>query len=168
MPVSSSGCWADTGAAQVRLQETSDDGKDGVGRDDEAGAAQLDPGCLSLLRSLLLLARAALADARRGAPLLRARAPLAAPIVLFAVFVWGFNGGAIVLGDKENHSPGGPPHLAQLAYLVAVVASLWGVVGEREAVFGRDAQSGFVRWARGRGAAGVAVIVAGVAAAMWR
>lgn len=137
--------------------------------DDEVRSAQqLDRGRLSPLRLLLLLARAALADARRGAPLLRARAPLAAPVVLFAAFVWGFNGGAIVVGDKENHSPGGPPHLAQLAYLVAVGASLWGVIGGREAVFGRDARSGFSRWARGTGVARVAVIVAGVAMAMWR
>eukprot|EP00903_Cladosiphon_okamuranus_P013480 g12555.t1 len=76
--------------------------------------------------------------------------------------------GPIVLGDKENHSPGGPPHLAQLAYLVAVTASLWGFVGGREAAFGPEARSGFARWARGRGVVVVAVIVAGVAAAMWR
>lgn len=161
-------------ARKKHLEETTsgngNDGGDGDDDDDDGtGAARLGHDrCLSPLRSLLLLAKAALADARRGAPLLRARAPLAAPIGLFAVFVWGFNGGAIVLGDKENHSPGGPPHLAQLAYLVAVGASLWGVVGGREAVFGRDARSGFARWARERSVAGVAAIVAGVAVAMWR
>lgn len=165
----------DTGAEEVApgnyLEETqqsrgNDDGDDGGGVG--AAAQPDDGGCLSLLRLLLLLARGALADGRRGAPLLRARVPLAAPIVLFAVFVCGFNGGAIVLGDKENHSPGGPPHLAQLAYLVAVAASLWGVVGRREGVFGGDARSGFALWARGRGVVGVAVIVTGVAVATWR
>ncbi|CAN0203975.1 unnamed protein product, partial [Hapterophycus canaliculatus] len=119
-------------------------------------------------RLLLQLAAAALTDARRGAPLLRARAPLAVPVVLFAAFVWGFNGGAVVVGDKENHSPGGPPHLAQLAYLVAVGASLWGIVGGREAVLGRDARRGFLLWAAGAGVVGVLVVVAGVAAGLWR
>ncbi|CAM9531350.1 unnamed protein product [Scytosiphon promiscuus] len=119
-------------------------------------------------RLLLSLAGAALSDARRGAPLLRARAPLAVPVVLFAAFVWGFNGGAVVVGDKENHSPGGPPHLAQLAYLAAVGASLWGVVGGREALLGRDARRGFARWAAGTGVVGVAAVVAGVAAGLWR
>ena len=144
-----------------------DDGDDG---DDDgvASAAQTGHDSLPPLRLLLLLARAALVDSRRGAPQLRGRAPLAAPIVLFAVFVWGFNGGVIVLGDKENHSPGGPPHLAQLAYLVAVAAALWGVVGGRQAAFGPEARTGFARWARKRGAVGVAVIVAGVAVGLWR
>ncbi|CBN77379.1 Alpha-1,2-glucosyltransferase ALG10-A, family GT59 [Ectocarpus siliculosus] len=118
-------------------------------------------------RLLLGLARAALTDASRGGTLLRARAPLAIPVALFAVFVWGFNGGAVVIGDKENHSPGGPPHLAQLAYLAATGASLWGVVGGREALLGRDARRGFARWAGG-GRGRVATVVAGVAAVLWR
>ena len=154
---------ADTDAPQSR-QGRHPEGRQAVNDDDHDDRHDR----LSPLRLLFLLARAALSDARRGAPLLRARVPLAAPIALFAVFVWGFNGGAIVLGDKENHSPGGPPHFAQLAYLAAVAASLWGVVGGREAAFGRDARSGFARWARERGVAGVAVIAAGVAMAMWR
>ncbi|CAN0485688.1 unnamed protein product, partial [Ectocarpus sp. 12 AP-2014] len=116
---------------------------------------------------LLGLARSALTDASRGGPLLRARAPLAMPVALFAVFVWGFNGGAVVIGDKENHSPGGPPHLAQLAYLAATCASLWGVVGGREAMLGRDARRGFARWVWG-GRGRVAMVVAGVAVVLWR
>ncbi|CAM9136447.1 unnamed protein product [Pylaiella littoralis] len=127
--------------------------------------------CSSLppaLPLLLLLARAALADVLKGAPLLRGRAPLAVPVVLFATFVWGFNGGAVVIGDKDNHSPGGPPHFAQLAYLVAVGASLWGVVGDPEALLGRATRSGFAEWVRRTGVTGVAAIVAGVAVALWR
>lgn len=118
-------------------------------------------------RLLLGLAKAALTDASRGGALLRARAPLAIPVALFAVFVWGFNGGAVVIGDKENHSPGGPPHLAQLAYLAATGASLWGVVGGPEALLGGDARRSFALWAR-RGGGGVAMVVAGVAVVLWR
>lgn len=107
------------------------------------------------------LARAAMSDAVRGAPILRARLPLAMPVVAFASFVFVFNGGAIALGDKENHSPGGPPHLAQLGYFAAVCASLWGVVG-KEAVSGMDARRGFVGWLAGsrqRGSRNVARMV---------
>eukprot|EP00903_Cladosiphon_okamuranus_P013487 g12562.t1 len=162
----------DTGTVEVTqeppLDESKSVGNDSADDDGRINAAQLDRDRMPPFRLLLLLARAALEDAHRGAPFLRTRAPLAAPILLFAVFVWGVNEGAIVLGDKENHSPGGPPHLAQLAYLVAVTASLWGIVGGREAAFGPEARNGFARWARGRGVVVVAVIVAGVAAAMWR
>lgn len=107
------------------------------------------------------LIRAALADVCRGAPLLRCRAPLAIPVVLFAVFVWVFNDGEIVLGDKDNHSPGGPPHLAQLAYLSAVGASLWGLIGP-EAIVATDARHGFVRWFINRGNIRVMAIVIAV------
>ena len=48
---------------------------------------------------VLALAGAAWCDTCRGGPLLRARLPLAVPVALFAAFVWGFNGGAIVIGD---------------------------------------------------------------------
>lgn len=117
---------------------------------------------------VLALAGAAWSDACRGGPLLRARLPLAVPVALFAVFVWGFNGGDIVVGDKENHLPGGPPHLAQLAYMVAVGASLWGLFG-KEAAVGGDARKGFVRWVRGgTGLVGFAAIVGVVALALWR
>lgn len=121
----------------------------------------------SPLHLLARLARAAAIDACRGGLLLRLRLPLAIPVVLFAVFVWGFNGGAVVIGDKENHSPGGPPHLAQLAYLVAVGSSLWGLVGE-EAVWGEDARRGFLRWVERRGPAAFAAMVGAVALALWR
>lgn len=116
---------------------------------------------------LVRLAGAAVMDACRGGPLLRRRLPLAIPVVLFAVFVWGFNGGAVVVGDKENHSPGGPPHLAQLAYLVAVGSSLWGFVG-KEAILGGGARRGFLRWVERRGLVACASMVGAVALALWR
>lgn len=169
---------SNTGAAGGRPEKQTRSDGDGNGNGNNsdfntmAQQKQLEErACLSLspaLPLLLLLARAALADALRGAPVLRGRAPLAVPVVLFALFVWGFNGGAVVVGDKENHSPGGPPHFAQLAYLVAVGASLWGVVGDPEAVLGRATRSDFMGWVRRTGVAGVAAIVAGVAVALWR
>lgn len=120
------------------------------------------------------LIRATLSDLACGAPLLRCRVPLAVPIVGFAAFVFGFNGGVVALGDKENHSPTGPPHMAQLAYLVAVCASLWGIVGSKEAVCAREGLEGFGTWARGRrGSNGVRVarvglVVLSTAFCLWR
>ena len=134
----------------------------------DEGRALVEDIFLPPLPTLLLrLIRAALADAYSGAPLLRCRAPLAVPVILFVVAVWGFNGGVIVLGDKENHSPGGPPHLAQVAYLSAVGASLWGLVG-REAAVAADVRKGFVRWVVKRGLVIATAIVGAVALALWR
>lgn len=137
--------------------------REGGGQSDAAARSSRS----SPLHLLVRLARAAVMDACRGGPLLRLRLPLAIPVALFAVFVWGFNGGAVVVGDKENHSPGGPPHLAQLAYLVAVGSSLWGFVG-KEAIFGGDARQGFLRWVERRGLVACAAMVGAVALALWR
>lgn len=133
--------------------------------DDEGRSKRQSLPILPIL--LVHLVRAAFVDVSRGGPLLRARAPLVIPVLLFAAFVWGFNGGAIVLGDKENHSPGGPPHIAQMAYMMAVGASLWGFVG-REAMFGHDARAGFGRWVSRRGALCSTAMVACVALVLWR
>lgn len=137
--------------------------REGGGQSDAAARSSRS----SPLHLLVRLARAAVTDACRGGPLLRLRLPLAIPVALFAVFVWGFNGGAVVVGDKENHSPGGPPHLAQLAYLVAVGSSLWGFVG-KEAIFAGDARRGFLRWVERRGLVACAAMVGAVALALWR
>lgn len=120
-----------------------------------------------LPRLVSRLVTAAFNDACRGGAILRFRMPLAVPALLFALFVWGFNGGAVVLGDKENHSPGGAPHLAQLAYLVAAGASLWGLVGQ-EAVLGGNTRNNFRRWIRNVGLVGFVAIVGVVALALWR
>lgn len=162
-------CKGEIGGAQCRDGRDSfvDDGgrvrNAGIEGPNDPIGAFLPP--LPTLLSRLI--RAALADARRGAPLLRCRAPLAIPVVLFAVFVLVFNDGVIVLGDKDNHSPGGPPHLAQLAYLSAVGASLWGLVGP-EAVVATDARHGFVRWVVNRGNIRVVLIVVAVVLSLRR
>lgn len=116
---------------------------------------------------IVRLVREAIVDASRGGPLLRRQLPLAVPLLLFAIFVVGLNGGAIVLGHKKHHAPGGPPHLAQLAYLVAVAASLWGVVGQ-EGVFSRRARVGFMMWTKRRGFLQFAALLLGVACGLWR
>lgn len=116
---------------------------------------------------LLRLARAALVDALHGGPRLRRHLPLAVPVVAFAALVWGWNGGAVALGDKEHHAPGGPPHLAQLAYLSAVAASLWGCLGA-DGAFSADAWGGFSGWARRRGKLGCAGLLCGVVLGLWR
>eukprot|EP00928_Gymnodinium_smaydae_P032643 TRINITY_DN23582_c0_g1_i1.p1 TRINITY_DN23582_c0_g1~~TRINITY_DN23582_c0_g1_i1.p1 ORF type:complete len:480 (-),score=52.98 TRINITY_DN23582_c0_g1_i1:205-1644(-) len=52
------------------------------------------------------------------------------PPFLFVVFV--FVNGSVVVGDHSNHRA--VLHWAQLAYLVAVTAALWGIVGSEAAV----------------------------------
>lgn len=162
-------CKSETGGAQYR--EGRDTFVDDGGRVQNVGievSNEPEGALLPPLPTLLpRLIRAALADACRGAPLLRCRALLAIPVMLFAVFVLVFNDGEIVLGDKNNHSPGGPPHLAQLAYLSAAGASLWGLVGP-EAVVATDARHGFVRWFRNKGYIMVMSIVIAVALSLRR
>lgn len=62
--------------------------------------------------------------------LLRRLGTLLLPVVLFIVFVL-FNG-SVVVGDHSHHQA--VAHWAQLAYLSAVTASLWGIVGADAAV----------------------------------
>lgn len=116
---------------------------------------------------LVRLAKEALFDAYHGGHRLRRHILLAVPVLAFAVFVLGFNGGAIAVGDRENHDPGGPPHLAQLGYLFAVGASLWGFFGE-EAMIGRRARVGFISWVRERGILFCGSLLFAAAYGSWR
>ncbi|CAN0376405.1 unnamed protein product [Discosporangium mesarthrocarpum] len=104
------------------------------------------------------------------------RAPLLLPLVGFMVFLVA-NGGSIVVGDAENHAFR-ELHLAQLAYLSAVTASLWGVVGGAGSAVSREALSGFMTfcgcrrggegWRRGRAIVMSVATVVALAWFLWR
>jgi len=70
------------------------------------------------------------------------------PVLLFVAFViWN---GSVVVGDHSHHKP--VLHWAQLGYLVAVTASLWGVVGPDAAVSFASVKAFvtlFTRWRTG-------------------
>ncbi|CAE8724566.1 unnamed protein product [Polarella glacialis] len=76
---------------------------------------------------LFTFAKALLLESRR---LVFRLGPLLIPVLLFVAFV--VHNGSIVVGDKSNHEAS--VHWAQLAYLSAVTAAMWGLVGPDAAV----------------------------------
>lgn len=97
--------------------------------------------------------------------LLRRLGALLLPVALFAAFVcWN---GSVVVGDHANH--GAVAHWAQLAYLSAVTASLWGAVGPDAAV-SRSTGKAFAASCLGsfRAALAFLAVVGGVAALLHR